>query len=526
MNKNIFITVIAFVLLGAISFHACGRKGPEDPPDTTPPLVSATSPSYNEQNVPVDVSITVTFNEEMDASTINNQTISLTDSTGTNVMNGTVTCSGTTATFTPNENLTMNGEYRLTISAGIKDVAGNAMVGPYACPFTTGTTTSDDYTITATAGANGSISPSGPVQVAAGAAQSFTIAPASGYHVADVVVDGHSVGAVTTYAFSNVTADHAIAASFAGNPATTYTITATADANGSISPSGPVQVAAGAAQSFTIAPASGHHVADVVVDGHSVGAVTTYAFSNVTADHAIAASFAGNPATTYTITATAGANGSISPSGPVQVAAGAAQSFTIAPASGYHVADVVVDGHSVGAVTTYAFSNVTADHAIAASFAGDPVTTFIITASVTGGNGTIQPSGTVIVNQGADKSFTIEPDPGYSISAVLVDGVFAGVITSYKFENVTADHTISASFAQTIYTISTVVEGYGSIEPESLQVSYNERASFLITAAYGYRIEDVKGCHGRLEGDSLFGFTYRTGPITANCTVTARFRAI
>ncbi len=449
MKNKILIILIVLVLAGAIAFHACGRKGPEDPPDTTPPLVSSTSPSYNEQNVPVNVSITVTFNEEMDASTINNQTISLivTDNTGTSVMNGTVTYSGMTAAFTPNENLSVNTEYRLTISSGIKDVAGNAMVGPYACPFTTGTTTTSYYTITATAGMNGSISPSGPVKVPDGAAQSFSISPASGYQVADVVVDGRSTGAVTTYTFSNVTADHAISASFAVNPATTYTITATA-----------------------------------------------------------------------------GANGSISPSGPVKVPDGASQSFTIAPASGYHVADVVVDGHSAGAVTTYTFSNVTADHAITAIFAVNPVTTYTITASVTDGNGTITPSGTVIVNQGADKSFTIKPYTGYSVSTVIVDGIFVGAVASYKFENVTADHTISASFAQTAFTISTIVEGNGSIEPEIQQVGYNERASFSIAAAEKYRIEDVRGCHGKLEGDTFFGYTYRTGPITADCTVTARFR--
>ena len=51
-----------------------------------------------------------------------------------------------------------------------------------------------DYTITASAGANGTISPSGAVTVSYGASQSFTITPNSGYHVADVKVDGVSQG--------------------------------------------------------------------------------------------------------------------------------------------------------------------------------------------------------------------------------------------------------------------------------------------------------------------------------------------
>jgi hypothetical protein len=70
-------------------------------------------------------------------------------------------------------------------------------------------------TITASAGSNGSISPSGAVSVVSGANQSFTITPNANYHVADVLVDSVSVGAVTSYSFTNVTGNHTISASFA-----------------------------------------------------------------------------------------------------------------------------------------------------------------------------------------------------------------------------------------------------------------------------------------------------------------------
>src|SRR5207249_3052636 len=122
------------------------------------------------------------------------------------------------------------------------------------------------YTITASAGANGSISPSGAVTVNATDSKTFTIAANTNYHVADVLVDGVSVGAVTSYTFNNVIADHTIAASFAID---TYTITASAGANGSISPSGNVTVNHGSNQSFTVTPNLHYHVADVLVDGVS-----------------------------------------------------------------------------------------------------------------------------------------------------------------------------------------------------------------------------------------------------------------
>ena len=70
------------------------------------------------------------------------------------------------------------------------------------------------FTITASAGSNGTISPSGTVTVAAGASQTFFIAPSAGYEIANVVIDGVSVGAVTSYTFSAISASHTINATF------------------------------------------------------------------------------------------------------------------------------------------------------------------------------------------------------------------------------------------------------------------------------------------------------------------------
>ena len=79
------------------------------------------------------------------------------------------------------------------------------------------------YTIKATAGTNGSISPSGWTSVRDGWDQTFTITPDKGYAVAKVLVDGKSVGSVKSYTFKNVTKDHTIEAIFMksnGNPQT------------------------------------------------------------------------------------------------------------------------------------------------------------------------------------------------------------------------------------------------------------------------------------------------------------------
>ena len=70
------------------------------------------------------------------------------------------------------------------------------------------------YTITASAGQGGSITPSGAVSVDKGGSQTFTIKPSDNYEIADVKVDGQSVGKKTEYTFENVTEAHTIAATF------------------------------------------------------------------------------------------------------------------------------------------------------------------------------------------------------------------------------------------------------------------------------------------------------------------------
>lgn len=70
------------------------------------------------------------------------------------------------------------------------------------------------YTITATAGTGGSISPIGSTSVTSGYSQTYTITANSGYMISDVKVDGSSVGVSSTYTFSSVTEAHSISATF------------------------------------------------------------------------------------------------------------------------------------------------------------------------------------------------------------------------------------------------------------------------------------------------------------------------
>ena len=79
-----------------------------------------------------------------------------------------------------------------------------------------------NYTITASAGANGTITPSGAVLVQAGNSQTFTIGVNSGYSISNVLMDGSSVGTPSSYTFNNVQTNHTISVFFGGSGPTGF----------------------------------------------------------------------------------------------------------------------------------------------------------------------------------------------------------------------------------------------------------------------------------------------------------------
>ena len=346
-------------------------------------------------------------------------------------------------TFTPNANYQLSF---VTVDGSNVTPSGNSYTFP---PVTANHTISarfaiQTYTINATAGSNGAISPSGMVNVNSGANQSFTITNTTGYSISNVLVDGVPNGSISGYTFTNVQANHTISATFAG---LTYTITPSAGANGAISPGIIQTVNYSATPSFTFTPDANYQLSFVTVDGSNVTpSGNSYTFPPVTASHAINAQFTIN---TLTITAPASTpNGTISPSGVVNVNYGANQVYTITNNTGYYVATILVDGSPVGSptgtATSYTFFNVTVNHTISATFLLNPV---IMSSAGTGG--TISPLGATSVVYGQNQAYSILPttgNPGYTIANVVVDGVSQGIIATYTFTNVITAHTISATF--------------------------------------------------------------------------------
>jgi hypothetical protein len=282
--------------------------------------------------------------------------------TVTNNPTGTSFSSGTVVTLTATANA----------SSTFTGWSGACSGTSATCQVTMNTNTSvggafalKSYTITASAGTGGTMTPSGATSVNYGASQTYTIAAAAGYALSSVTVDGVSIGAVTSYTFSNVTATHTIAATF--TPVTSsYALTVTRSGTGSgtvtTNPSG-TSFTAG-----TIVTLTATSDASSIFTGWSGACSGTAATCQVTmnANTSVGAVFALR--SYYTITASAGTGGTISPSGSVSVAYGSSQTFTMTPKSGYRVRYVLIDGSNYGTLTSYIFTNVKVKHTIKAYF--------------------------------------------------------------------------------------------------------------------------------------------------------------
>lgn len=188
------------------------------------------------------------------------------------------------------------------------------------------------------------------------------------------------------------------------------------------------------------------------------------------------------------ITASCNEGGSVSPNGVSNVTKYTNQTYTIQPNEGYFIQSVKVDNVDKGKLESYTFERVTTNHTIEVTFAPQELN---ISASA-GTGGSISPNGTTKVKYGEDKTFTITPNEGYEIKSVIVDGQDKGKITSYTFNDVKGEHTISASFVKKTFNITASAGAGGSVSPNGTStVSYGDNKTFSFTPNQGYKVKSV-----------------------------------
>ena len=284
------------------------------------------------------------------------------------------------------------------------------------------------HTITATAGANGSISPSGKVEVVEGADQAFSITANEGYEIESLKVDGAVVSTATSYTFTNVRAAHTIEATFKQKNTVEKPSIGKQPQN--------VSVKAGEQATFTVA---------------ATGTDLKYQWQIDRNDGKGFADIAGADRASYTTSA------------------------VDKNCNGYKYQCVI--SNSAGSVTTG-----TATLTVIEDVTPPAVTKHIITATA-GANGSISPSGKVEVVEGADQTFSIKAKDGYEIASLKVDGKTVNTAASYTFKNVTAARTIEVTFKQKATPVQPTVKKPGiSKQPQNVSVKAGEQATFTVKA--------------------------------------------
>ena len=256
----------------------------------------------------------------------------------------------------------------------------------------------------------------------------------------------------------------------------------------------------------------------------------------------------------YTVTARVeGEGGSIDPTSKT-VDAGEDVEFTIDAEGGYALDYITVNGDVAYAnndpenafTDSWTLEDIREDSEVVAYFGADEdedgvpdePSYWTIEASAGSGGG-IDPEGDVFVPDGGDQRFDFDPDRGYEIDRVRVDGDSERVRSSYTFEEVTENHTIRVTFTETdeggdddddddddggitYLTITATAGEGGSISPDGrVQVAYDRNKSFIIQADEGYELADVL-VDGRSVG-AVGRYTFEK--VHKNHTITAVFTA-
>ncbi|OPY03770.1 MAG: Beta-propeller repeat protein [Syntrophorhabdus sp. PtaB.Bin047] len=401
------------------------------------------------------------------------------------------------------------------------------------------------YTITASVNDEkmGSVSPKEvDVEYQGNTTVKFQHKPA--YRVKGLFVDGTYQECLycTEYSFEKVSKDHTLKVVFDNWKPTI--INEGNDGGGTLDPPDQeVEVEYGKDQTMNFIPDEGYEVASVWIDDVEWPdyVYNAYTFKNVVRVHTIQVNFRKKKGP-YTITPNAGANGSVTPGTKQTVSRGSNITLTVQADAGHVIDTLVKVQNGITNTITNAsgqekfettFANVQMNGSLTATFK-QPV--YTIEPTVSGGNGTIDPSKSTKVVRGQDQTFNFKPADGYELDKVYVDGTeqVNYVYNAYTFKNVKANHAITISFrkksADATYTITPMAGANGSINPgTALTVKRGATRTFTVTANEGYEIDTLTKIENGItstitaaSGQTSFQTTFST--ITYNGSLKATFR--
>ena len=344
---------------------------------------------------------------------------------------------------------------------------------------------------------NGTIDPEKEVEW--GDDATITYKPKTGYHLESITVDDENVPIDTNkdfYEFKSVKAPHHIKVVYEINK---YKIKT--DVVGGTIDESKNDVPYGSDETIHYKPQEGYHLVSVTVDGQSEpidNFKSSYPFDDIRSDHEIKVVYEINK---YKIT-TEIENGTIDPE--VEKEYGTDQTINYKPNEGYHIVSIKVDDTTVPVKDnpeSYDFKNIKDNHHVKVVCERNK---YNIKTNVT--HGRIDPDAEVLY--GDNKTITYEPEEGYHLAKITVDGNDVNIDEhplSYDFLNVNDNHDIDVVYEINKYPIDTEVVG-GTIDP-STEVEWGKSTTVNYRPNDGYQLYSVEVDDRFVDDPDKYDFT-------------------
>jgi uncharacterized repeat protein (TIGR02543 family) len=353
------------------------RLGIVYPPVGDAPTVVSTVPVNAATNVALNQQIAATFSEVMNSTTLTNATFIL--MRGTNLVPGTVTYAGNTATFSPTANLTANTLYTATINTGAKNLDGNALANNYVWSFTTGTTTTN-YSVTLSSNPVAGGTTAGAGTFNSGSLVTITATSNSGFIFNNWTEGGTEVSTNVNYQFTLV-GNRTLVANFTAGTSYVVSLSSNPLAGGTTTGSGTFN--SNSLVAVVATPNLGYTFTNWTESGTEVSTNASYQFTLI-GNRTLVANFAAGTSYVVSLLSNPLAGGTTTGGGTFN--SGSLVTVFAIPNSGFTFTNWTENGNQVSTNSSYQFT-ITGDRTLTANFSSSGIIIDLGSASTYGGFG-------------------------------------------------------------------------------------------------------------------------------------------
>lgn len=412
---------------------ACKKDDFEDEIIGLCPVVVSTDPMDKAVDVPLNKVISITFNTDMDSTTINTQTLTIKQ--GATAIAGKIspTTDLKVFTFTPNVPLSPFLLYSGTVTTGAKDAFHTAMESDYLWSFTT----IPAVNLTASPAIGGVLSGAGTFALNSSVA--ITAVPNAGYTFTSWTENGQVVSNSSSYQFT-ITGNRNLTANFTVIPPGNFAVNLSSSPAAGGTTTGSGAYAIGTSVTVVATANAGYTFVNWTENGNAVSASSSYQFT-IIANRTLVANYRAIPAAQFAVTLTSSPVAGGTTDGEGSYPSGTSVTITSATNPGYTFTNWTdkTTGLPVSTSPSYTFA-LAGNRAFVANFT---LNTYTLT--VTAINGTVTKTPNLAnYSPGTMVTLTAVPNAGYSFTGWSVDATGS---TNPLTISMTSNKNITASFA-------------------------------------------------------------------------------